>query len=255
MRSLVTGAARGLGEAIARRLAAEGGDVACVDILPQVDGVASTLEDSYPGQRMLALQLDVADASQVDAAAAEIISALGGLDLLVNNAGIGGASVEVAEMSEGEWDRMMAVNLKGVFLCSRAAAQVMKTQGSGCIINISSIYGRNAVPYSAHYCAAKAGVIRFTQALALELAPFGVRANTICPGVMATEMRWDEVRSMAKQQGRGFEEQMIIEAKSLPLGRHGTGEDVASAVVFLASEGAAYITGETLNVHGGVEFV
>jgi NAD(P)-dependent dehydrogenase (short-subunit alcohol dehydrogenase family) len=255
VRSLVTGAARGLGEAIARRLAAEGGDVALVDVSPQVGDVASSLEHTYPEQRALAFVLDVADASEVDAAVAQVITTVGGLDLLVNNAGIGGAGVEVAEMSEAEWDRMMAVNLKGVFLCSRAAARVMKEQGAGCIINISSIYGRNAVPYSAHYCAAKAGVIRFTQSLALELAPFGVRANTICPGVMATEMRWEEVREIATKAGRSFDEQVTVEAQSLPLGRHGTGEDVASAVVFLASDQAAYITGETLNVHGGVEFV
>lgn len=253
--ALVTGAAAGLGEGIARRLAADGWCVALLDISASVAATAERIatDSGLAADRLLAIVADVADPAAVDDAVASVVTTFGGLDLAVANAGIGGPSDEVIELDPADWDRVLAVNLRGAFLTCRAAARVMREERAGSIITIASLFGRDPVPRGAAYCASKAGVEALTRSLALELAPFGVRANVISPGNMATEMHTDELRSRAARSGRSLDEEFEAARRDVPLGRHGTGADVGAAVAFLASEDAGYITGHTLSVNGGIQ--
>jgi NAD(P)-dependent dehydrogenase (short-subunit alcohol dehydrogenase family) len=251
----VTGAAAGLGEGIAGRLAADGWAVALIDVNPGVTATAERLaiELDLPGDRLLAIVADVSDAVAVDDAAAAVLEAFGGLELAVANAGIGGPSDTVADLDEADWDRVMAVNLRGAFLTCRAAARIMRAAGAGSIVTIASLFGRDPVPRGAAYCASKAGVEALTRSLALELAPHGIRANVISPGNMATEMHWEELRYRMAVSGRTYEEELDAARRDVPLGRHGTGADIGAAVAFLASDDASYITGHTLSVNGGIQ--
>jgi NAD(P)-dependent dehydrogenase (short-subunit alcohol dehydrogenase family) len=253
--ALVTGAAAGLGEGIARRLAADGWAVGLLDMNPAVVATAERLaaELGLPGGRMLPIVADVADAAAVDDAVAAVVEAFGGLELAVANAGIGGPSDEVVALDEADWDRVLAVNLRGAFLTCRAAARVMQAARAGSIVTVASLFGRDPVPRGAAYCASKAGVEALTRSLALELAPYGVRVNAVSPGNMATEMHWDELRARAAVSGRSFEAELEAARRDVPLGRHGTGADIGAAVAFLASDDAAYITGHTLSVNGGIQ--
>ena len=253
--ALVTGAAAGLGEGIARRLAADGWAVALLDMSPAVAATVERLatELDLPGGRLLSIVADVSDAVTVDDAVGAVVDAFGGLQLVVANAGIGGPSDEVVDLDEADWDRVLAVNLRGVFLTCRAAARVMREAHAGSIVTIASLFGRDPVPRGAAYCASKAGVEALTRSLALELAPHGVRVNVVSPGNMATEMHWDELRARAAQSGRSYEDEMEAARRDVPLGRHGTGADIGAAVAFLASEDASYITGHTLSVNGGIQ--
>lgn len=253
--ALVTGAAAGLGAGIAERLAADGWAVALVDLNPVVTATAERLatELDLPGDRLLPIVADVSDSVAVDDAVAAVIEAFGGLDLAVANAGIGGPSDEVANLDEADWDRVMAVNLRGAFLTCRAAARVMREARAGSIVTIASLFGRDPVPRGAAYCASKAGVEALTRSLALELAPYGVRANVISPGNMATEMHWEELRYRTAVSGRTYEQELEAARRDVPLGRHGTGADIGAAVAFLASDDASYITGHTLSVNGGIQ--
>ena len=253
MRAIVTGAARGLGAAIAGRLLQSGASVALVDVAPAVSATAQRLGAGVPDATALGLVADVSDEAGCGEAVARAVSELGGIDLLVNNAGIGGPATSVVDTALAEFRRVIEVNLTGTFLASRAAARAMIAQGTGgTIINLGSIFGQQGVSNGAGYCASKAGVALLTHSLALELAPHRIRVNTIAPGHMATDMQWDELRSRAAAQGTTFDEQVAKVRESVPLGRHGTGEDIAGAVVWLASAGAAYVTGQEVGVNGGV---
>ncbi|MDQ3866634.1 MAG: SDR family oxidoreductase, partial [Actinomycetota bacterium] len=193
------------------------------------------------------------DESFADQAVAATAERLGGLDLLVSNAGIGGPSTPVVETELGDFRRVLDVNLVGTFLMARAATRRMVADGrGGAIVNLGSIFGQQGVARAAAYCASKAGVALLTHSLALELAPYGIRVNAIAPGNMATEMHWDELRARAAARGTNFEEERERLRAEIPLGRHGTGEDIAGAVVWLASDDAAYVTGQTIGVNGGV---
>jgi NAD(P)-dependent dehydrogenase (short-subunit alcohol dehydrogenase family) len=237
VRAIVTGAARGLGAGVADRLERDGGAVARIDIEPAPGVVAA----------------DVADEAQAEAAFATATDALGGLDLLVNCAGIGGPGSAVADTPLAAFRRTLDVNLVGAFVMARAAARLLTAQGTGGgIVNIGSMFGQRAVPFGAPYCVSKGGLVLLTQALALELAEHGIRVNTVAPGNMATEMHFDELRSRAERTGRTFEDEVAAARAEVPLGRHGTDEDVAGAVAWLASEDAAYVTGQTIAVNGGV---
>jgi NAD(P)-dependent dehydrogenase (short-subunit alcohol dehydrogenase family) len=237
MRAIVTGAGGGLGAGVSDRLERDGGQVVRVDIAPG-PGIAAA---------------DIADEGQVEALYARALEQLGGLDLLVNCAGIGGPSGPVAELSPADFRRTLDVNLGGTFLMSRRAAQVMIAQGTGgSIVNFGSIFGQQGVPFGAPYCASKGAITLLTQSLALELAPHGIRVNTVSPGNMATEMHFDELRDRAVRSGRSFEDELESARAEVPLGRHGTAEDVAGAVAWLASGDAAYVTGQTIGVNGGV---
>ena len=237
MRAIVTGAGGGLGGGVADRLERDGWDVVRVD-LRSGDGI---------------LAADVSDEGQVDALYERALAQLGGLDLLVNCAGIGGPGAPVAELDYAGFRRTIDVNLGGTFLMSRRAAQVMIEQRSGgAIVNFGSIFGQQGVPFGSPYSASKGAVTLLTQSMALELAPHGIRVNTISPGNMATEMHFEELRDRAMRAGRAFEDELEAARAEVPLGRHGTGDDVAGAVVWLASEDSAYVTGQTIGVNGGV---
>jgi NAD(P)-dependent dehydrogenase (short-subunit alcohol dehydrogenase family) len=181
------------------------------------------------------------------------VGALGGLDLLVNCAGIGGPSTALVDTSADEFRRVLDVNLTGTFLMARAAGRAMVAQGGGgAIVNIGSLFGQQGAPWGGAYSASKGGIALLTQVLARELAADGIRVNTIAPGNMDTEMHVDELRERARRAGDTFDDQLAGELREIPLGRLGTGDDVAGAVVWLAGPDAAYVTGQTIAVNGGV---
>ena len=245
--ALVTGAARGLGLGIARRLAEDGARVVLCDLDEAVHAAARQLGDAASGERC-----DVADAAAVDRLVAAIVARHGRLDILVANAGIGGGA-PLLELGDDALRRILAVNLEGTFSCCRAAARAMAPRGRGAIVTVGSIFGRDTPAGAAAYGASKAGVVALTQAAARELAPFGIRVNCVSPGNMATEMHWRALARRAARDGRSFDEVREQVREAIPLGRHGTPEDVGAAVSFLVSPDAAYITGQTINVDGGFQ--
>ena len=209
--ALVTGAAQGIGEVIARRLAREGAHVVLADLLPAVEETAERLQQEFPENRGFGTAIDVTRADQVDRLVADTVERLGRLDILVNNAGVNHPMTAVAEMTDETFDRVVSVNFRGTFNGCRAAARVMPPQKSGCIVNIGSWYGKQGFAYFGVYCASKAAVIRFTESLALELASAGIRVNSICPGNMATDMHWNALREEAKIRGITFEENPFLQ--------------------------------------------
>ncbi|MBX6369512.1 MAG: SDR family oxidoreductase [Rhodospirillales bacterium] len=252
MRALVTGAAGGLGEAVAARLVRDRWSAALVDCAEAVRELAARLAAEADGP-VVAFVADVADVAEVDAAVAAAVDALGGLDLVVNIAGVGGPSTTVVATDPDDFRRVLDVNLVGPFLVSRAAARSMIDRGEGgAIVNFGSIFGQQGVAGGAAYCASKGGLALLTHSLARELAPHGIRVNTIAPGHMATEMHWEELRGRAALNGTSFGDELAAVRAEIPLGRHGTGEDVAGAVAWLASADAVYVTGQTIGVNGGV---
>jgi NAD(P)-dependent dehydrogenase (short-subunit alcohol dehydrogenase family) len=252
MRAIITGAARGLGAAIAERFVRDGADVVLVDVSPGVEATADRLAGAGRGS-VAGLVADVSDEVACAAAVDGAVRAVGGVDALVNSAGIGGPGTDVASTSLAEFRRVLDVNLVGTFLMCRAVAKVMIGQGSGgAIVNMGSVFGQQGVAGDAGYGSSKAGVSLLTHSLALELAPHKIRANTIAPGNMATEMHWDYLRSQAAAAGTSFDEQVELIKASIPLGRHGTGDDIAGAVAWLVSADASYVTGQTIGVNGGI---
>ena len=247
-RALVTGAGTGIGRAIARALAVAGASVAVTDLdLTAAQAVAKEID-----ARAIALQLDVTHADETEAAMKQVADRWGGLDIVCANAGIS-SMARVAYLTEEAWDANMAVNAKGVFLTNRAAVrQWLRTGTKGVIVNTASLAGKQGVPLLAHYAASKFAVVGFTQSLAREVAAHGIRVNCVCPGFVRTGMQerelvWEAgLRSMTPEAVR--DEYVAL----TPLGRLEEPEDVADAVVFLASDAARFITGEALNVTGGV---
>ena len=200
MRAVVTGAARGLGAAVAARLTGDGANVLLIDISQDVTGTAARImaADPAPRGQAAAIVADVADETACESAIARAAGQLGGLDAIVNNAGIGGPDTDVTGTSYDDFWQVLRVNLGSAFLGSRAAARLMIGQRTGgAIVNLGSMFGQQGVPGGAGYCASKAAVALLTQSLALELAPHQIRVNTIAPGNMATQMHWDELRSRA----------------------------------------------------------
>jgi 3-oxoacyl-[acyl-carrier protein] reductase len=242
--ALVTGAARGIGAGIAERLAAEGGSVAVLDL---DESAAGRTAERLDAAQAVGIGCDVSDGQAVEAAVQQVVDRLGGLDVLVNNAGITRDNL-LFKMSEDDWDSVMAVHLKGAFLMSRAAQQHMVKARYGRILNLSSVsaLGNRG---QANYSAAKMGLQGFTRTLALELGPFGVNVNAIAPGYIVTEMTDDTARRV----GVDPEEYRAAAAKQNPVRRVGWPEDIAAAVAFLCSEEAGYITGQTLYVDGGAK--
>ena len=235
--ALVTGGGRGLGEAICRTLAREGAHIAVSDVnLADAERVAAAVRQM--GRKGVAIKADVSLQTEVKAMVGKTIEALGTIDILVNNAGICHQST-VAEMSEEKWDKVLDVNLKGTFLCSREVMPTLKEKRSGKIVNLGSLAGQvGGLVVGANYSASKAGVICFTKALAKELAPFGINVNCIAPGVIDTEMT------------QAFPREEM--AKTIPLRKLGEPQDVADAVLFLVSQESKYITGQTISVNGGI---
>ncbi len=251
--ALVTGAARGLGEGVAARLVDDGWAVALVDIAATVRTTASALAGEHGDRRAIGIVADVSDPADVERAVRAAIDRLGPLDLLVNVAGIGGGVTDLVDTSVEEIRRVLDVNLLGTILAAREVARGWVASGrAGSIVNIGSIFGQHGVAGGVAYGASKGGVSTATQALAAELGPHGIRVNTVSPGNMATEMHWDDLRARAAATGASFESLVEEVRRTIPLGRHGTGDDIAGAVVWLASEDAAYVTGQTIGVNGGV---
>ena len=239
--AIVTGAGRGIGRAIALVLAKNSAKMTISDIDRENAGKVCA-EITAEGGEALAVQTNVADELQVQALVRQCLDRFGRIDILVNNAGIVSVG-PVTEITPETWDRVMAVNLRGVFLCCRAVFPFMMAQRSGKIINIASVAGKRGggLLGNSCYAASKGGVIAFTKGIAREAGPYGINVNAICPALTDTEMTGGLT---AKQR------EAILQ--SMPLGRAGKPEDIAAAVCFLASDAAAFITGEIMDVDGGL---
>ncbi len=248
--ALVTGAGSGIGKAIALRLASDGADIAVNDLVPErAEQVASLVRDV--GRRALSNHADVTDADAVGDMIRGVASHFGSLDTLVSNAGIIGTGSFV-ETSLEDFERVMTVNVRGTFLCGREAAKHMIAQGSGKIVNAGSVAGRRPTPFHAAYGASKYAVISLTLTMARELAPHGITVNAYCPGVVETPM-WEQIdRERSPLLGLGASGALREITDTIPLGRAAKPEEVASLVSFLASEDSDYITGQCINVCGGI---
>jgi len=237
--ALITGAAQGIGWAIALLFAKEGADIAIADInIEKAEEAAK--EVSKLGRKVLALQVDVTDYSQVEEAVNKILDKFKKVDILVNNAGITRDNL-ILRMSQEDWDKVLAVNLKGTFNCTKAVSRVMLKQHRGKIINIASIIGIIGNPGQANYSASKAGIIALTKTLAKELASRNINVNAVAPGFIQTQM----TESLPEEVKQKMQE-------AIPLKRFGKPEDVAGVCLFLASDDADYITGQTIVVDGGM---
>ena len=238
--ALVTGAARGIGLATARRFLAEGWRVALLDIEGELQASAAAALKNP--DNALAITCDVSDAAAVGAAMAAVMSRFGRLDALVNNAGVA-VFAPVLETSDADWNRIMAVNLTGPFLCTKAAAPLMREQGGGAIVNITSISAVRASTLRSAYGTSKAGLAHLTKQLAVELASLNIRVNAVAPGpvdtAMAKQVHTREIRADYHD--------------AIPLNRYGLEEELAEAIYFLCSERSSYITGQILAVDGGFD--
>jgi 3-oxoacyl-[acyl-carrier protein] reductase len=238
-KAIVTGASRGLGKAIALRLAKAGADVACVS--RSVESVAATVaEIAALGRKAKALAVDVTDGVAVDAAVDQVAKEFGSIDILVNNAGVTKDGL-LMRMSEADWDAVLNTNLKGAFHWTKPVSRVMAKQRSGKIINISSIIGLIGNAGQANYAASKAGLIGFSKSVAREFASRGITCNVVCPGFIDTDM--------TKVLSEEIKKKLL---ERIPLQRLGQPEDVAGVVEFLCSPAASYITGQVLTVDGGM---
>lgn len=250
--AIVTGGAQGLGEALCQRLDQEGLKVVVADInLEQAQRVAKTLKDA------IAVGVNVCDEVQVDEMVNKAVNHFGKLDLMVSNAAILIAK-PVVEFPYNEWERMINVNLNGYFLCARAAAHVMIPNRRGSIIQINSKSGKKGSYKNSAYATAKFAGIGFTQSLALELSEYGIRVNAICPGNLLNSPLWnDGPNALFKQYARnqGITEEQVKQKylDQVPLKRSCEYEDIANALIFLASDSASYMTGQAINVTGGQE--
>lgn len=237
--AIVTGAGRGIGRAIALKLAGVGAAVVVSDILEK-EAEAVAQEIKAAGGQSLAIPADVSSSADVSRMVEATVKAYGRIDILVNNAGIARDQI-LLRMSEEDWDRVLDVDLKSVFLCTKAVLRHMLKARWGRVISLSSIAGLVGNPGQANYSAAKAGIIGFTRTIAREVGSHGITVNAIAPGFIETDM----TRQIKEEQRQEIK-------KLIPLNRFGTPQDVAEAVVFLASEEAGYITGQVLSVNGGM---
>jgi meso-butanediol dehydrogenase/(S,S)-butanediol dehydrogenase/diacetyl reductase len=249
--ALVTGGGRGIGRGIALQLARAGADVAVAD-LSETNAQAVAGEVRALGRRATAVRADVTDWADAQAMVAHTVAELGSLDIAVNNAGVISIA-PVAELTEEAFDRVMAVNVKGVFLSCKAELPVMQERGWGRIVNVASVAGKNGYPGLAHYCASKFAVIGFTNSLAKEVALQGITVNAICPGIIGTDM-WRGEQGMAeslRQPGESAEQAWVRSlTEFIPQGVAQTPEDMGDLAVCFAT--AEHVTGQAFNVNGGM---
>lgn len=241
--AFVTGGSRGIGRAIAEELAVAGADVA-LTYRERADEAASVCaEIAGCGRKAMALRMDVTNRASVIAAAAEANKQLGSISILVNNAGIN-KPTDFDKIEDEDWDLILATNLKGPFLCAQVLLPYLAQSGRGSIVHIGSVSGQYGGPRTAHYAASKAGLVSLAQVIARFGAPYGVRSNTVAAGLIASDMAAAAMSSPSVQKS----------VESILLKRLGVPNEVADAVVFLASDAASYITAQTLNVNGGLYF-
>lgn len=271
--ALVTGAgrAKGLGEAVAKRLAMEGCKVVITDIghakgvdLPanavgeyaEMNAVAEGVNAAARnGGACTALSLDVLEEGQVKSAMNETVARHGGLDILINNAGVGYLMKPIAELSATEWDTVLGVNLRGAFLCTKYAADIMTAQArGGRIVNIASQAAKSGFPFAAAYCASKHGLLGLTRVSAIELGKHKITANAVCPNHVTTGLGAWQNEFFADALGMSLEQYMSAMKGRIPLGRAGLPQDTAAACAWLCSDEAQYVTGEAMNVSGGEEY-
>ncbi|HEX3811048.1 MAG TPA: 3-oxoacyl-ACP reductase family protein [Rhizomicrobium sp.] len=241
--AVVTGGSRGLGRAIAIGLAQAGANVAITYRERREDAENVLREIETAGVRGTAIQMDVTDRASVEAAATDAKGKLGAISILVNNAGIN-KPTDFDKVTDADWDAVLQTNLKGPFVCAQVFLPLLAESGNGSIVHIGSVSGQYGGPRTAHYAASKAGLISLAQVVARFGAQHGVRSNTVAAGLIASEMANAGLAAASVQKA----------AESIVLKRLGTPENVADAVVFLASDAAAYITAQTLNVNGGLYF-
>ena len=238
--ALVTGSARGIGKTIVERFAAEGAVVVLSDVANEAAAAETLSAIAGGGGKGMVEMFDVGDAAQVDAAVQHILAEQGRIDILVNNAGITRDSL-LMRLSEEDFDAVLRTNLKGTFLLTKAVSRHMMKQRSGRIVNLSSVVGQMGNAGQSNYSAAKAGIIGFTKSMARELASRGVTVNAIAPGFIMTAM----TEALPENVRQGFLDQ-------IPMGKFGTPEDVAELAVYLASDGASYVTGQVIGINGGL---
>jgi NAD(P)-dependent dehydrogenase (short-subunit alcohol dehydrogenase family) len=243
-RAIITGGVSGIGRATAELFVEEGAAVAIADI-NDADGVALVEEIQKNGGKAIYLHCDVTRAEDCQRAVQKTIDQLGGLDILFNNAGMI-RRADVVETSEADWDKVMAVNVKSVFLMSKFAVPAMVAAGGGAIINSGSGWGLKGGGKAVSYCASKAAVVNMTRAMAIDHGPENIRVNCVCPGDTDTPLLREEARQLSQNEA-----DFMIEASSRPLGRYAEPVEVAQVVLFLASEAASYVTGTALVVDGG----
>jgi len=237
--ALITGGARGIGKEIALLFAKQGANIAICDVeLQEAQKTASQIQGL--GRESMVFKADVTDSANVQDMVDKILDKFKKLDILINNAGITKDNL-ILRMSEEDWDKVIAVNLKGAFICTKIASKVMLKQRSGKIVSLSSIIGVMGNPGQANYAASKAGIIGLTKSVAKELAPRGVCVNAIAPGFIKTEM--------TNRLPEDVQKKML---SVIPLGRFGEPRDVAELALFLSSEGSSYITGQVIQIDGGM---
>lgn len=250
--AMVTGAGQGIGRGIALSLAQEGAHVVVNDIV--WDTAQATAEEvKRLGRRSLAVQADVSQSTQVRELVDRASEEFDAVHILINNAGIA-VPAFITELSEETWDRTLQINLKSMFLCSKAVAPLMMEQGYGKIVNLSSKSGKKGGLWLTAYCASKFGVIGFTQSLALDLAPYGINVNAICPGTVYTPL-WDNVLKDAYARKLNIDPEEVRDyySSKIPLGREVTMQEIGNVVVFLCSDESSYMTGQAINITGGQE--
>lgn len=245
--AVVTGAGSGIGRAAAALFAREGATVAIVDLAARAAGEAAE-EITGAGGGARAIGADIADPRQVDSAFGEILGEFGRVDVLYNNAGVNSTG-SVLDATDEDWDRCFAVNAKGTFLCSRAAARPMTAAGRGSIINQGSVAAAVGVANFASYCAAKGAVVALTRSMAVDLAPRGVRVNVICPGTVYTPL----MEPLLRARGQGdLAAGLTLTTAKYPIGRLGTPEEIAAVALFLACDDSSFLTGSVITADGGM---
>jgi len=248
--AVITGAASGIGQACAMRFAQEGANIACLDFDATRNEETAELCRSH-GVEALALKCDVTQKSDLQTAVGATMDAWGRIDVLVASAGIYTGN-PLAEVPLSQWQRLIDINLTGTFLSNQAVAPILMQQSSGSIINISSMAGKTSWPSSAEYSASKSGVIGLTRSVAMELAPFGATCNAVCPGNTLTDMVRNVAGIVGAQDGLSAEEWLQLRANECPMKRMAEPWEIAGVVAFLASQDSRYLTGQAIEVDGGM---